>query len=271
MGGELRQTTSRLYLSTTYVHMAPPFLCPVPGYPVPNLLLILFPWNLGFPRLWYTVSADQMITVRNFTADQARRGARLLARAFAADPIITHFLDGFVRRQFAFPAFFRAIIREHLEGGHVYSAWEEDRLIGVAVWSPPEGITLSNPRLKTQAHFDHRIVRALFPRRSRGLYGGFAATASLHPHEPHWYLAFVGIDPQFQGQGVGQKLLGAVLDAADIHGVLCYLETPFPATHKFYQRLGFELGTQAKPFEGAPPLWTMVRRPRIVKADHFEK
>jgi GNAT superfamily N-acetyltransferase len=212
-----------------------------------------------------------MITIRNFSVDQVRRGAHLLARAFAADPIIAHFLGGFVRRQFAFPAFFRAIIREHLEGGHVYSAWEEGRLIGVAVWSPPEGITRSNPRLKAQAELDHRIVRALFPKRSRGLYSGFAATASLHPHEPHWYLAFVGIDPQFQGQGVGQKLLSAVLDAADIRGGLCYLETPFPATHKFYERLGFELGTQATPFEGAPPLWTMLRRPRIVKVSPFEK
>jgi hypothetical protein len=99
-----------------------------------------------------------MITVRNFTGDQARRGARLLARAFATDPIITHFLDGFVRRQFAFPAFFRAIIREHLEGGHVYSAWEEDRLIGVAVWSPFTtsfaGITSHNKHDGTVVRFD---------------------------------------------------------------------------------------------------------------------
>jgi GNAT superfamily N-acetyltransferase len=212
-----------------------------------------------------------MATVANLTADQVPVAARLLARAFAADPIITHFLDGFLRRQIAFPAFFRAIIREHLEGGHVYSARDEGRLIGVSVWSPPKGVTRSDQQLKALADRDHRIVRAFFPRRSRELYGGFAATASLHPREPHWYLAFVGIDPQFQGKGVGQELLGSVLDAADVHGVPCYLETPFPATHKFYQRLGFEIGTQAKPFPGAPPLWTMARPPRTGRARQFEK
>lgn len=210
-----------------------------------------------------------MITVRNLTAGDVRKAARLLARAFSADPIITHFLHGNLRRRFAFPAFFRAVIREYLEGGHAYSAWEERRLIGAAVWSPPEGITRRKLWLKAQTDFDHRIVRVLFPRRSLGLYNGFAMTASLHPHEPHWYLAFIGIDPQFQGHGIGQRLLRGVLDAADLSGRVCYLETPFPATRKFYERLGFELVTEAKPFEGAPAIWTMLRRPRIAKASQF--
>ncbi|GAC1671877.1 MAG: hypothetical protein PVS2B2_03700 [Candidatus Acidiferrum sp.] len=44
--------------------------------------------------------------------------------------------------------------------------------------------------------------------------------------------------------------------------MLCYLETPFPATHDFYRRLGFELGPATHPFEGAAPLWTMIRLPK---------
>src|SRR5215831_7399622 len=66
-----------------------------------------------------------------------RGASRLLARAFAADPVITHFLDGATRRRVAFPAFFRTVIFESLDSGHVFGAWEGDGLVGVAVWIPP--------------------------------------------------------------------------------------------------------------------------------------
>lgn len=169
-----------------------------------------------------------------------RDAGRLLARAFAADPIITHFLAAPLRRRVAFPAFFRAIIYEHLDAGHVYGAWEAEHLIGVAVWAPPDGVAPTAVG-RVHAAADHLTVRMLFPRRARGLYGGFAETASLHPMEPHWYLGFVGIEPHYQGHGVGEKLLAPVLKTADAQDTLCYLETPFPATHKFYERLGFAL------------------------------
>ena len=86
---------------------------------------------------------------------------------------------------------------------------------------------------------------------------------SLHPEEPHWYLAFVGVDPAAQRSGVGSRLLSPVLAQADAAGRLCYLETPFPETHQFYRRHGFELGKAARPFQGAPGLWTMLRNPGI--------
>lgn len=40
-----------------------------------------------------------------------------------------------------------------------------------------------------------------------------------------------------------------------------YLETPFPRTHRFYQRLGFTLTGEHRPFEDAPPIWTFRRPP----------
>ena len=202
------------------------------------------------------------VTIRQLPTTAVRDAGRLLTRAFAADPIITHFLAAPRRRRFAFPAFFRAIIYEHLDAGHVYGAWEGERLIGVAVWAPPDGL---NPKLvgRVFSAADHLVVRMLFPRRARGLYNGFAETASLHPIEPHWYLGFVGIEPDYQGHGLGERLLGPVLKTADADNTLCYLETPFPATHKFYKRLGFALEIEARPFQGAPALWTMLRRPQV--------
>jgi ribosomal protein S18 acetylase RimI-like enzyme len=106
-----------------------------------------------------------------------------------------------------------------------------------------------------------RVVRALYPRAADELFRGFAKLEPLHPSEPHWYLTFVGIDSRLQGQGIGSRLLAPVLQQADASSTLCYLETPFPRTHAFYQRLGFEIASQSHPFRGAPPLWTMLRKP----------
>ena len=59
------------------------------------------------------------------------RASRLLSRAFAKDPIITHYLRG-RRRKVAFPSFFAAVLEEMLPSNHVYALRAHGRLVGVA-------------------------------------------------------------------------------------------------------------------------------------------
>ena len=200
------------------------------------------------------------IAVRKLPPNAVGAAARLLTRAFAADPVLTYFMNGTWRRAVAFPAFFRAVLLENLPHDAVYGAWSTDRLIGVSAWIPPDAPTAPTST-RWRCATNHTIVRVLFPLRSRGIYRGFSSLAALHPRSAHWYLPFVGIDPEHQGLGVGALLLKPVLQRADREGRLCYLETPFPRTHAFYQRLGFELGPAIRPFPGAPPVWTMLRKP----------
>ncbi len=188
-------------------------------------------------------------------------GARVvLARAFAEDPVLTFFLHEPRRRQLAYRVFFADVIHAHRRFGHLYSALSEGKVVGAAVWQPPDAGPYSlAERLHTLA--GQWLLRLLFPGTAAGLFEGFAATRELHPAEPHWYLVFAGVDPSVQGQGIGERLLAPVLESADQTGTLCYLETPFPRTHAFYRRLGFEVTGEAHPFVGAPPVWTLVRSP----------
>ena len=104
----------------------------------------------------------------------------------------------------------------------------------------------------------------MFPHASQGLFAGFAAMEQFHPSEPHWYLAFVGIEPAIQGRGLGRVLLAPVLTIADQTNTLCYLETPFPRTHAFYERLGFVRHAEHNPFVGAPQgAVTFLREPVV--------
>lgn len=206
--------------------------------------------------------ATQSVITR-LPAERVTEAVGVLSRAFAEDPVLTFYLNEPSRRTRAYRAFFGNVIRAHLRFGHVYAGMIDDYVAGAAVWRPPEaGAPTLRDRLRT---FTAELtVRALFPRTADGLFRGFDATKVLHPNEPHWYLLFVGIDTDLQGKGIGAGLLGPVLELADGTGTLCYLETPFPRTHAFYRRLGFQIASESHPFVGAPSLWTMIRRPQKV-------
>jgi len=190
---------------------------------------------------------------------RVREAVDVLVRAFQDDPILTFFLHARSRRNMAFRAFFGSIIRAHLCFGHVYAAFVEDRVAGVAVWRPPAA-GAETFRDRVRERWTRVFVRLLFPHTAGGLFRGFEATLALHPNTPHWYLFFMGVAPGLQGRGIGSQLLVPVLEQADRARTLCYLETPFPRTHTFYQRHGFDITTESHPFQGAPPLWTMTRR-----------
>ena len=85
--------------------------------------------------------------------------------------------------------------------------------------------------------------------------------AKYHPHEPHWYLPLIGVDPAHQGKGHGDALMSYALDRCDRERVPAYLESTNPRNISLYRRHGFEpLGTiQAG---SSPTLVPMVRRPR---------
>jgi GNAT superfamily N-acetyltransferase len=191
----------------------------------------------------------------------AGRAIGVLTRAFGQDPILTHYLGQGPRRAVAYRMFFADILQSALPVGHVYAATSHNRVHGVAIWKPPDAPAGSLPS-RVNSALRELVMQALYPRRGRELFGGFANLESLHPSVPHWYLMFVGIDVGLQSQGLGARLVAPVLQRADAARMLCYLETPFRRTHAFYQRLGFEIASESHPFRSAPPLWTMIRKPR---------
>jgi GNAT superfamily N-acetyltransferase len=192
--------------------------------------------------------------------DRVRQAVRVLSTAFAADPIFSHYFPDAAQHSVVLGAFFDDIVRSHLRFGHVYAALLDGSLVGAALWRPPDA-RLPTARDRQREMATERRVRAVDPIAADALFAGFAATLRDHPAEPHWYLFFTGIEPALQGRGLGSLLLAPVLAIADRSRTLCYLETPFPRTHEFYRRLGFEMTQAGRPFSGAPTLWTMTRRP----------
>jgi GNAT superfamily N-acetyltransferase len=202
-----------------------------------------------------------MTQIRTLGAGEAAPAARLLARAFAQDPVITHFLADPRRRRWAYPAFFRAALQDALASETVFGAWLDGQLVAVAAWLPPEPRPATRAG-RARAASGMALVRLLFPRATPPLLAGFEELTHLHPDETHWYLAFVGVAPEQQGHGIGAELLGVVHEHADAAATPCYLETPFPQTHRFYRGLGYAQVGEAAAFAGAPAVARFLRQPR---------
>jgi len=201
-----------------------------------------------------------MPSVRQLHRSEVAASASLLARAFTADPFLGHFMADPRRRRLALPPFFAAVLHELIGSKEVYVSEHQGEMVGVAAWVPPEPKPPSrDARLRARLASMH--VRLLFPRAAPQVRSGFETLGADHPSDPHWYLAFVGIEPDQQGHGLGRQLLGPVLEQADREHRICYLETPFPDTRAFYRKLRFADTAELRPVAGAPPIWTMIREP----------
>ncbi len=59
--------------------------------------------------------------------------------------------------------------------------------------------------------------------------------------ENHQYIILLGVNPDWQGQGYGKKLMRPVLELAQEKGQSCYLETHGEKNVAFYNKLGFKV------------------------------
>ena len=86
------------------------------------------------------------------------------------------------------------------------------------------------------------------------------ALEAVHPREPHWYLNVLGVDPPYQGQGIGSGLLAHWLVEVDRAAGFAYLETDRPENRPFYERVGFSVVDEIAVL--GVTVWCMARTSR---------
>lgn len=129
-----------------------------------------------------------------------------------------------------------------------------DGLAGIALWLPP-GVKSDEEALSALIE---RTAPASIQSDAAGV---FEQMANFHPHEPHWYLPLIGVDPARHGQRLGNKLLTHALARCDADRLPAYLESSNPRNLGFYQRHGFEALGKIQ-VGSSPMIVPMLRKPR---------
>ncbi|MBW4662524.1 MAG: GNAT family N-acetyltransferase [Drouetiella hepatica Uher 2000/2452] len=186
-----------------------------------------------------------------------------LATAFSQDPLMGNFLpEDEGAKQTALKQLSQALLNYAQIYNQIYTTADYPK--GVAIWLPPDASRITLPQL-WQIAASGLITLPFYMRWNRivDFVSFISMGIQLHEKfspEPHWYLAMLGVSPEYQGQGIGGKLIQPVLQAADRTKTPCYLETSTAAAVRFYQRHGFEIVDQR--LFANREYWAMKRNPQ---------
>jgi ribosomal protein S18 acetylase RimI-like enzyme len=200
-------------------------------------------------------ASEQAQTVGRASDADAPAIARVLARAFHEDPAFTWVLGGDPRRMRILERGFELFLRRvWLEQEETYTTSGK---VAVSAWELPERWKVPIGR---QLRLLPAIVR-VFKRHTPRVLKALTVLEAKHPREPHYYLAFIGVDPDWQGRGLGGAVLAPVLERCDAEGMPAFLEASTPRNRALYERHGFTVMEEFTLGRGAPPQWRMWRMP----------
>jgi len=129
-------------------------------------------------------------------------------------------------------------------------------LVGVAAASPPGGCIGSFFAATAPAVLDRPSPGPGDPSRVEVFWASWATHDLL---EEHWHVGPVGVEPGFQGRGIGGMVMRSLCACFDDEGRVGWLETDKERNVRFYQALGFEV-VETTTILGVPT-WFMRRDP----------
>jgi ribosomal protein S18 acetylase RimI-like enzyme len=198
------------------------------------------------------------LKITKLSDGEVEEAGQTLARAFQDDPPFVHFVPGARQRVKVLPSFFSRFARYGMLSGEVHGT--ADRR-GIAIWLSEEQPSSTRAKLAGLDQLPVIFGEVGFRRLSTFL----AFMEKLH-HDlmgtTHWYLAFIGVDPNCQGKGVGSALLKPTLDRAQAEGLPCYLETFLAKNVSFYRKNGFKLRSEGVEPSSKCRFWTFEREPK---------
>jgi len=203
------------------------------------------------------MTTAQVNVARAVRTDAATLGTAL-AGAFADDPVFGWLIPFDVdKRDERLRTFFTSMARSYLRRDkHAYLAGDG---VAAALWSAPGSWALPPAEIARESRpamqaFGRNLIRALRLQ---------LQIEADHPKDPkHWYLAYVGVAPGHQGQGIGSVVLQEVLRQADATGTPAYLESSNERNLTLYERNGFRVTSSFPALGKGPTIWRMWREPQ---------
>jgi GNAT superfamily N-acetyltransferase len=197
--------------------------------------------------------------VQPTTRHSYRQAAQVLGRAFADEPVSVEVLKKFTpeKRIQALTNDFSDEILLCIRKGCPVQVNGNGTVVAAAVIYPPGAYPL--PGFHQWMLLVKSYVKNGFYD-IRGWMKWLEEADKMHPSEPHYYLEYVGVEPEHQRKGLGTAIVQHMVDKADELNVGCYLENANPYNLPFYQRFGFQVISEKEVI--GIPAWFMWRASR---------
>lgn len=188
------------------------------------------------------------VETRTARPDEMPRVISCIVAAFIADPFARYVWPSLHEYLHSSPRFIREFAGGSLEHGSAYVSAD---FSGAALWLPPG--------VHADAVAVEKVVRETTqPEHLDDVLFTLQRMEESHPHETHWYLPTIGVEPNAQRRGLGEALMRHALARCDKEGLPAYLESTNPRNISLYERHGFKAVGQIR--VGACPVITPMRR-----------
>lgn len=206
------------------------------------------------------------ITLYKLEAVHKKECAKLLSECFAGDPLFLSVLPDEALRKQMLPVFFECYLEMTFPFCSYYSDSEEMNGI-ISVWEQDDHFSAARyfaAAAKGWLRFAFALWNA--DRTGEGLKHLLenrrffsSGWESELPDEAGLHIDFFAVRPEKQGRGIGEKLMSAVLDAADRYGLRAALETHNSRNLPIYRHFGFRLFTRLSSEKSRVTQYCMVR------------
>jgi ribosomal protein S18 acetylase RimI-like enzyme len=181
--------------------------------------------------------------------------AKTLAAAFFDDPVARFAIQDDERRIPLMRSFFEIGLEKMWRQHNLI--WTVEGVRAASIWVPPGRTELT----EEEATDLMEALAAVLGDHMTATETIMSAMDELHPRAPHYYFAFIGTQPGWQGHGLGSALLRPMMERIDAEGMPAYTEATSERNRALYERHGFEfLGPLVVP--GGPTMHRMWRTPR---------
>jgi len=206
-----------------------------------------------------TVRPAPTFPVRPATPAEVPALAGVLARAFAADPMVRWPFGRADDLPGRIQAMFEIVDRAFAAEGWIHVAADG---LGVMSLLPPR----SSEREPWIGEAIAPAIGALTPDGGSRYERLWAWIDGTNPPEPRWLLDQLAVEPAAQGRGIGGAMLRFAVARAEDDGLPLVLETAVPGNVPLYERFGFRVTRDADAPDGGPHIWFMRRDPAGAEA-----
>ncbi|MFW9785526.1 MAG: GNAT family N-acetyltransferase [Candidatus Heimdallarchaeota archaeon] len=181
------------------------------------------------------------------------KAANVLVDAYSEDPVMRLVFKEDKQRYIQF----KVMLKFCMKYGDVYAP--SDRIEGVMLILPYENADMTVPRIILSGGFFLSMKLMKFRKMFEKNIEIIESVKKNLDIGPYIYLFVIGVKQEFQGKGFGGKMLGALMEKADIEKKPMYLETQLEKNVSLYEKYGFYIYEKKELQDPNLPFWFMVR------------